>query len=279
MKTIVTHMSPDLDAIASSWLIHKYFPDWEDANIAFVPAGTTLEKQHPDDDPDIIHTDTGLGQFDHHQFADKSLCATRRVFDFLIAKKYIPKYDIEPLARIVDFVTAIDHFQEVYYHEPTADVYDFSLNQLIEGLKGSGMNDTKTWERGCELLEAQLMVFKRKVNAEQEIKNGFNFQSKWGKSIAFETKNEEVMKYSLKLGYQLVVRRDPNGGYIRIKTQPIDSIDLTEVYEKIKPIDKKASWFLHISKHMLLNGSAKNPESVPSSLTLKKVIEIIKNIE
>src|SRR3989344_449769 len=39
MKIIVTHSSPDLDAITSAWLIKRFLPGWEDANIQFVPAG------------------------------------------------------------------------------------------------------------------------------------------------------------------------------------------------------------------------------------------------
>ena len=40
MKVVVTHSSPDPDAITSVWLIKKVSSgDGEDANIQFVPAG------------------------------------------------------------------------------------------------------------------------------------------------------------------------------------------------------------------------------------------------
>ncbi len=55
MKTIVTHLSPDLDAIASCWLIKKYLTDWDSAEIRLVPAGTTLNNEPPDDNKEIIH--------------------------------------------------------------------------------------------------------------------------------------------------------------------------------------------------------------------------------
>lgn len=279
MKTIVTHMSPDLDAIGSSWLVKKYLPDWDEATVIFVPAGKTLGSMSPDEDPDIIHVDTGLGKFDHHQLDDEGQCATRRVFEYLTEKNLIPKKDWDALARIVDFATKIDHFQEVFFHDPTADIYDFSLNQLIEGLKGVIKNDAEVCNIGYNLLEAQLIVFKRKVHAERELKEGLIFKTKWGKALAIESKNDEIIKYAQKFGYVLVVRRDPEAGHIRIKSLPLKTIDLTPVYKKIISIDKKASWFFHISRHMLLNGSSKNPDSVPSALTLKRVVEIIKNID
>lgn len=271
-------MSPDLDAIGSSWLIKKYLPDWDEATVMFVPAGKTLGGMSPDEDSDIIHVDTGLGKFDHHQLDDENQCATRRVFDYLTEKHLIPKKDWDALARIVDFATKIDHFQEVFYHEPTSDIYDFSLNQLIEGLKGVIKNDAEVCSIGYSLLEAQLIVFKRKVHAERELKEGLIFQTKWGKALAIESKNDEIIKYAQKCGYVLVVRRDPEAGHIRIKSLPLKTIDLTPVHEKIVSIDKKASWFFHVSKHMLLNGSSKNPDSIPSALTLKRVVEIIKKI-
>ncbi len=86
-KLIVTHMSPDLDAISSSWLIKRYLPEWESADHDFVPAGQTLNGMQPDSDPNVIHVDTGLGRFDHHQLSEKS-SATKRVFDYLTESGY-----------------------------------------------------------------------------------------------------------------------------------------------------------------------------------------------
>jgi nanoRNase/pAp phosphatase (c-di-AMP/oligoRNAs hydrolase) len=67
MKILVTHFSPDLDAISSCWLIKRYLPDWHTASIKFVPAGQTFENKPVDSVSNIIHVDTGLGRFDHHQ--------------------------------------------------------------------------------------------------------------------------------------------------------------------------------------------------------------------
>ena len=72
MKIIVTHFSPDLDAITSIWLIKKFLPGWQDAEVQFAPAGKALDNRSPDENPDIIHVDTGLGKFDHHQSNEKT---------------------------------------------------------------------------------------------------------------------------------------------------------------------------------------------------------------
>ncbi|OGK18316.1 hypothetical protein A3G67_03410 [Candidatus Roizmanbacteria bacterium RIFCSPLOWO2_12_FULL_40_12] len=278
MKTIVPHVSVDLDAVTSSWLVVRYMPGWTEAGFNFVPAGTTLNGADPDEDLNIIHVDTGLGKFDHHQFADNKLSATKRVFDYLQEKSYVKKTDLPALSRIVEFVTLIDNFGEVYFPDPTSDIYDFSLYQLTEGLKQLGKKDEEVVRIMFTLLDATLELFKKKINAEDEVKKGYIFKTKWGKSLALETQNEEALKYALKQGYKIVARRNPKKGFVRIKSAPEKEIDLTPVHEEIVKKDPSATWFLHSSKHMLLNGSSKNPTAVASNLPLKKVVEILQSI-
>lgn len=277
MKTIVTHLSPDLDAITSVWLIRKYFPDWADAEIKLVPAGSTLDNKPADSDKNIIHVDTGLGQFDHHQTNDYT-SAAKLVYKYLIKKELIQSKERKALEKVVGYVNSTDHFAEVFYLEPDSDRYDFMIRQLIDGLKVIIREEEKLFEIVFQLLEAALIVFKNKVHAEEEIKKGFVFQSYLGKSLAIETKNEETVKLALKKGFSLVIRRHPDSGFTRIKTLPEKKLTLKPVYEKIIKIDKKGSWFFHISGHMLLNGSSGNPKLIPTALTLNKIIEIIKGV-
>ncbi|MEK7110095.1 MAG: DHH family phosphoesterase [Patescibacteria group bacterium] len=277
MKTIVTHLSPDLDAIASVWLVKKYLPDWDNAQIKFVPSGTTLDDQSPDSDKNIIHVDTGLGKFDHHQTNDYT-SATKLVYKYLVGRDFIEEKEIKPLEKIVEYVNSTDHFAEVFYSEPDSDRYDFMIRQLVDGLKVINREETKLIETIFQLLEAVLVVFKNKVNAEEEITNGFAFQSYLGKSLAIESKNEEVVKLALKKGFALVIRRHPEVGFTRIKSLPDKKYTLKPIYEKILLKDKKGSWFFHISEHMLLNGSSGNPKLIPTPLSLNKIIEIVKSI-
>ncbi len=278
MKTIVAHLSVDLDAVLGIWLLKRFRPGWKDAQLKFVPAGETLDSRPVDEDPDIIHVDTGLGMFDHHQIKDVNLSAAKLVFDYLVKNKHIKTHDQEPLSRIVDFTVQIDNFKEIFFPEPTSDIYDFSLYQIIEGLKGIIIADEERCELSFKLLDAVLQTFRNKVRAEEEIQQGLIFQSHWGKSLAIETSNEEALRLALLLGFKLVVRKDPERGNIRVKTRPGEGLDLTPLYQKLKEADLQATWFFHISKTMLLNGSSKDTKSVPSSLTLKKVVEIIKKI-
>lgn len=277
MKTIVTHLSPDLDAATSVWLIKKYLTGWDSAQIKLVPTGTTLDNNLPDSNKNVIHVDTGLGKFDHHQ-TNEYLSAAKLVYKYLLKENLIDSKDIKPIEKIVEYVNSTDHFAEVFYFEPDSDRYDFMIRQLVDGLKVINRDETKLIEIIFQLLEAVLVVFKNKVNAQDEIKNGFVFRSYLGRSLAVETKNEETIKLALKKGFSLVVRRHPDTGFIRIKTLPDKKLSLKPVYEKIIKIDKKGSWFFHISGHMLLNGSSGNPKLIPTPLSLNKIIEIVKSV-
>lgn len=277
MKTIVTHLSPDLDAIASTWLIKEYLTGWEDAEIRLVPAGSTLNSHDPDGNKNIIHVDTGLGKFDHHQ-TNKYTSATKLVYEYLLDNSFIDEYEIKPLEIIVDYVNTTDHFGEVFYPEADSDRYDFMIRQLIDGLKILNRDQDNLFDTVFKLLDAALVVFKNKENAKEEIKKGFVFESYLGKSLAIETKNEETIKLALKRGYSLVIRRNPEAGFTRIKTLPDDKLTLKPVYEKIIRQDKKGSWFFHVSGHMLLNGSSGNPKLIPTSLSLNQIIEIVKSV-
>ena len=272
MKTIITHFAPDLDAITSVWLLKTFVPDLKEAAIAFVPAGKTLNGMAPDSDPEIIHVDTGYGKFDHHQ-ANDDTCAALLVYQSLGKKD-------EALERLLHVVNDVDHFREVFYPNPTADFYDLSLPVIIDGLQFNmvdnpiGMMDTV-----MDCLDGAYKMFQNKVWAEKDIKeNAVQFETKFGKAFGIETINREVVHYGQKMGFVLVVRKDPKNGNAAIKTIPNDDIDLTAIYEVLLKKDATATWFLHPSKHMLLNGSAKNPDMKPTALSLIDLIAEVKTI-
>jgi hypothetical protein len=278
MKTIVTHYNPDLDAVTACWLIHKFLSEWQDAEVKFVAAGKILEDvTDPDNNQDIIHVDTGSGKFDHHQ-TNENTCAAKLVYDDLVKKNLIHEKLRPALERLIAFVNLTDHFGEVHFPDAPADVYDLSLHQLVVGLNHTESDKSKAIYVVSILLEGALQIFRNKIRAEEEIKNGIVFESKWGKSLAMQTRNEEAMKLGMKMGYELVMRQDPQRGGIRIKTLPSNKSDLCDLYNRVISIDQKGSWYLHPSHNLLLNSSSINPALIPTTLTLTQLIEIIKEI-
>lgn len=299
MKIIVTHTSPDWDAITSTWLIRRFLPGWSEALVEFVPAGQRSLKANKEGsavtdaveevgEHELIHVDTGLGPLDHHQTESDSVSAASVTWDYV--QKFVQGKDKweekkQAISRIVKVVVAIDHFKELYWDNPTADYHEFSMLGVLEGLKLEKPDqDDFYMDFGLQCLDALLHAFENRIWAEREIEeNGKQFTTRWGKGIGFTTVNDTVLKLAQKMGFAVVIRKDPRKGYIRIKARPPKdkqevNIDLTLLYEKLKKMDPQATWFLHVSKKMLLNGTVKNPKMVPTRLSLDDIIKVIESI-
>lgn len=278
-KTIVTHFAPDVDAVTSVWLLKRFTTSWQDADVAFVAAGKTLNNDIVDSDINILHVDTGMGMLDHHQ-SDEDTCAAKRTLEYVREVKerkfYSQNRSEEALDRLVEVVNDIDHFREVYFPNPAADFYDFGLVAILDGWKQLfGDDNEKIASLGMIVLDGIYKKFQDKVWAEKELQeNGIQFQSRWGKGIAVETINDEVVKMAQRQGFVMAIRKDPKKGYVRIKAIPSSDADLSPYFAKLKKKDPEATWFLHASRKMLLNGSVKNPESRPSHLALSDIISL-----
>lgn len=296
MKIVVTHTAPDLDAVTSVWLIKRFLQDWRDAQVRFVPAGSRLGSSHADQiknpvekigDDEVLHVDTGLGPLDHHQTSDDKVCGASLTWDYVRKNGQMFENEAssdkiqtreEAISRMINVVIDDDHFKQVFYPNPTADYYDFMLTDILDGLKLQKPNEDGLYIDFCsQALDAILHNFENKIWAEREIaENSLKFESAFGKAIAFETINDDVIKLSQKMGYALAVRKDPRKGYVRIKVSPKFDINLTPIYEQLKKMDPSATWFLHVSKKMLLNGTPKNPKMVPTKLKLDAIISVLK---
>lgn len=311
MKIIVTHLSPDLDAIGSVWVIKKFLPGWSDAKVEFVPAGNRLDrvKNHPDfeNEPilkvgndEIMHVDTGLGPLDHHQTSNMDTCGAKRSWEYTVSELEKSGQQLRPehqeaVSRIIEQIVAIDHFQEVYRFDAAADYQDFSLWGINEGLQYLKPEEHDYYvEFGRTCLDFLFSFFENKIWADRELEKGIVFETRHGKAIGIESKNDSVTKLAQKKGYVLVVRKDPRRGNVAIKTLPKRArykaqgsgvqedreggVDLTLAYEQMKKMDPDATWFLHVSKKMLLNGSVKNPDMKPTKLTLSEVINVLERL-
>jgi len=292
MKIIVTHSMPDMDAITSAWIIKRFLPGWEEAEIKFVFAGDKYRDKVPVEDNDfanaiekygkdeVIHVDTGMGPLDHHQVSDDMVCGATRSLDFVeLVKKNSKLKDekLEAVKRMVGVVVDDDHFKEVFRPDPLADYHDFSIVTVLEGLKLQKPNEDMFYlEYVFQALDALLHAFENRIWAEEEIKKGQEFKVEQGKALAMDSINDSAIKLAQIMDYVLVIRRDPRKGYVRIKATPNSDIDLTHAYEQLKKMDPDATWFLHVSRKMLLNGTSKNPKMKPTKLKLDAIISVLK---
>lgn len=279
-SVIVTHLNPDVDAIGSVWLLKRFDKEnYKLAKVVFVPAGEKLSVVETTSlgvsESEVVHVDTGGGEFDHHDEEGVNTCAARKVHEYLI-QKYPDLASDEALQKVVAFINGTDHFESYFWPEPNHDRYVFGIENILNGFKlGGHGDDSDLVALGLDCFDGAYTTFKILIEAQKEISKGVEFDSVFGKGIGIESSNDAVMKQAQKMGYAVVVRKDVELGNVRIKAAPLPEIDLTRVYKKITSIDKEGSWYFHPGKHMLLNGSRKNLGQKASPLSLKQVIEIV----
>lgn len=286
MKLLVTHRSPDLDAIASVWCMTRFHAnEFSTARHYFVNAGDTIDLRTAADlgyaPEDVVHTDTGLGDFDHHQ-AERGMqrvCATSLVYDY-VSHLHPELQEDKALIFLVDYVNAIDHFEECTWPNSNDLKNSFLIQNLIDGLQRYGVQDDEALlQFGFSCLDAAYASLGAEIQAKQELAKGKEFETKWGKGIAIETSVDEVLKLAQKSGYVIAVKKDPKRGDIRIKAVPGQGIDLTPIYKTITNTDLVGHWYFHPGKTMLLNGSNKDANKKPSPLTVEQVVGIFTNVK
>ncbi len=275
-KIIVTHISPDFDGIPAIWLLKKFHPEYKNARVELVPAGdNTYLNQPVDSDPNVLHVDVGGGKFDHHK-TDDFTCGAKLVFEWLVEEGFV-KHDDYALERIIQVITELDHGWDHYkWAEAASDRWEFSLHNALSGLKMVFPRQTDKYiEWTSDSLDAVYAIMKSKVRAEEEVKEGVKFSTKWGEGVAVVTKNDGIMDVAMKGGYAVVVRKDPQEGYVRITGSNAHDVDFTKAYEEIIKKDDAGNWFLHASKVLLRNGSTRNPNMKPTKMSLEEVIDIL----
>lgn len=277
MKKIVTHINPDLDAVCSVWLIKRFLPGWQEAEIGFVEASSSTESVAGiDDNRDILYVDVGRGKLDHHQ-TKEYLSAAKLCWDFIREARLgesLSPLEERALERLIEVVTEVDNARDLNWQEVNEDRYEFYLHNLVEGWRGLALSDLEVINLGLKMLDTVLWGLKNKIKAEKEMGRAITFQTKWGKGIATETGNKHFLVFAEAQGYPIVFIKDPKSGAVRIHARPDSSVDLSAVYDKIRELDPQSDWFLHASKKMLLN-EASVAKMRPTKLSLEEIIGIL----
>lgn len=277
MKKIVTHINPDLDAVTSVWLIKKFLPGWEEAEIDFCKYQSTYDGKPVDSNPDILHVDVSEGKLDHHQL-EEITSATKLCFNYVKEqRKGQPLRDLDEkaLIQIIKVVTEADNARDLSWPETKTGRNNFYLHNLIAGIRGLAGSDEEAMNFGLKGMDAVFHQVKKSIDAEEELKKGIEFETKWGKAIGVETGNDNVLWEGEKKGYCLVIRKDTESGGVRIYSRYDSDVDLKEAYNKFRELDPNSEWYLHQSKKLLLN-MASGKEMRPTRLSLEEIIGVIR---
>ncbi|MDO8551771.1 MAG: hypothetical protein Q7S03_03790 [bacterium] len=274
-KIIVTHLHPDIDALTSIWLIKRFLPDWSEAKVQLVPPGETFRGAPPDDDPDVLHVDTGMGKLDHHKKRNHT-SAAELTLKYVLKGRDIRKLDKQALKRMVKVVNEIDNGQDIGWPDASSDHYEFMFHNLLLSSHQSQAEE-RDFALYLEILDRVFQLMKSKVQAEKTLaEKGIIFETKWGKGIAVSSPNDQVIYVGQKQGYSLVVKQEPKYNRVKIYGRFDKGVDLRKVFSALKKKDQGSNWYLHPSRSLILHKSRAVPGQTVTNLTLEEVIDILK---
>lgn len=283
-QLIVTHHAPDLDAIGATWFLKRFEPKkYADAKLAFVNPGETLSMAKAQDLGfelhNVTHVDTGLGRFDHHQpeLGSQRLSAALLTYEFVCSRNQELEKD-QALQIMAEFITEIDHFEEIHWSEAESYRYNFMIHELIKGIELTQLHDDDSQLNfGLQCLDAAYASLTQQIKAKEIIEDkGMPFKVGTHSCMALDTRNDDTIKVAQKQGFELVIRKDTKLGHIRVKVRPDSDLVLKPLYDAVKAEDSEGTWFYHPSGKMLINGSRKHTNQVPSPLSLERVVQLAK---
>ncbi len=285
-QLLVTHHAPDLDAIGAVWMLTRFDAQhYAEAKTAFVNPGATLstaEILSQGCEPHaVMHVDTGLGEFDHHQpeRGSEHICATSLTYDH-VCRLHPDLADDSALGIMSQFITEIDHFGEIDWPESGHERYTFMLHEILRGGESTDrFSDDHQMQYGLQSLDMVYAALRQRVAAEKELKTAdTTFTLPFGEALALLTSNDDTIKLAQKQGYMLVIKKDPMLGHIRIKLRPDAPVTLAALSEAIQKKDPHATWYYHPSGKMLINGSQKHRNQTASTLSLQEVVTLVQEL-
>lgn len=277
-RIIVSHVSPDWDAICSLWLLQR-FGGFEDATIALVNTGNP--------DPDVLASaaavvDTGRkldplhNRFDHHQLLGaeaNDCCAASLVFQWL--KPLDNPAHLEYLAPLIDLIYAGDT------GKPAANPSrQLGIHALLSAWKARKVADTALIAIGYDVLDDLAAHLKRASEAAPSLDQHTVYRSADGLLIALDGAAQGATFAAFEAGAQLVVWYSPQEGTIAvgINRAPESGIDcgglilglLNDSECNVGPVEyggpiylELCTWYRHNSGFFAGRGTAKAPDTTP----------------
>ena len=267
MKTLITHINPHLDDICAIWLFKKYHPDFKDAQIEFISASHDKATEKT---ADRVFVGTGGGRFDEHKEGSKT-CAASLVYEYLKNKGLLPQdqLTLKTLEKLVEWNLLIDTGKA-----PPTEFDEFSVQSFIRTKDNLPETSNKSVELGREILDRILAVLKRKEQSLLDWQKRVEFESKFGKFYAVISEAID-REFCREQAGDLFLMYDPKYHSVQYFAP---SLDIEEIYNKVKQLDSEADWFLHQSHHMVICGSSSAPDSKPTKLSFEQLIKAVKSL-
>lgn len=201
MVYIVSHVSPDFDAIASLWLLQRFGP-FADADIKLVNTGSP-DAAVLEDASAVVDTgrvlDPSRWRFDHHQFAGaaaNATCAAMQVWQYLL----LDNQDLFYLQPLILLIYAGDTGKP-----EAAESRRTGIHALLSAEKASGSGDLGVIAYGYDILDNLAAHLRRAHEAREALAQHTAYRSADGLLIALEQSSRASVSAAYDAGARLVL--------------------------------------------------------------------------
>jgi hypothetical protein len=197
---IVTHTSPDMDAIGAVWLLQR-FAGFDEANVAFVNTGNPDPSVTTAADA-VVDTgrvyDPGNWRFDHHQLPGRAAtdtCAARQVYFHLDDAA-----DVGFIYPLVALIHAGDSGSAY-----AAQSRQLGIHALLSAYKAERHTDAEILEFGFSLLDRIAAGLRAQAEAREAIDRHRVYESGDGLIVALKDAPQDCSSAAIARGARLVL--------------------------------------------------------------------------
>lgn len=270
MKTIVTHISPDWDAIGATWLLKRFV--LTNAEIAFVNTGnpdlSTSESADAVVDTGRVSNPARF-RFDHHQLTGpdaNATCATSLVYDYLRA---VGKVD-DSLAPLIGLIYAGDTGKSEANLSRSVGIH-----ALLSCRKARRETDAALMAWGFEVLDDLASHLKARAEARLSLAQHTVFKSPDGLVWALEGAPQGATFAAFEEGARLVVFHSEQPGTVSVgcmrggeQSDPHVGDLVGLVHDNAELQAELERWFRHPAGFFAGRGTAKAPDPTPLTVSI-----------
>jgi hypothetical protein len=282
MTTIVTHTSPDFDAIGAVWLLLRY-TELRDSAVAFVHTGNP--------DPDVLANavavvDTGRvydperWRFDHHQFGGSHASQTSATE--LVWQAIGAPMDIRPL---IDLITDCDG-RDMRSSDAFAS-QRVGIHALLSALKAQRLDDRTLLARGMDMLDLIAATLIRHAQAARALAAHTVWVSPDMRVVALLDAPKGATHAAFDQGAELVVFADTTEAHtvaVGCARAHDSTLHCGELVRHAMTIAAPAitaelqRWYQHEAGFFAGRGTAKAPDPTPLTVEIGAIATVLAHV-
>lgn len=285
---IVTHISPDFDAIGFIWLMYRYDPETREMPVAFVNTGSPeralLDVAYAVGDTGREY-DPARRRFDHHHLPGKAAnntCATLQCAQWLVTHR--PDVDFNPIWPIVELIFAGDTGRpEANQSRQTG------IHALLSTHKARGASDITLLDYGIELLNDLAENLIAREHARRTLGEHTIYRSADGLIVAIKDAPQSATAAAFEKGARLVLfaseQSAPTGKtYARgiLRGGEGADVHVGELVARIAAVHPYRAlgheldqWYKHEAGFFAGRGTAKAPCAAPMDVQLLDIARLV----